>query len=127
MSSIGIRRRTGLLMLIEKALHNLRSALGQLAWSLAGTSADQRTEFPIFIDRAKFGAGVSRLLPSLLKTWLPDGVRRGSEWVARNPRRSDRHPGSFSINLPTGRWADFATGDVGGDPISLAAGIQLCA
>src|SRR6476646_7078109 len=60
-------------------------------------------------------------LPSRLKTWLPDGVRRGDEWVARNPRRSDRHPGSFSINLRTGRWADFATGDAGGDPVSLGA------
>ena len=70
-------------------------------------------------------AGINRAalirLPSLLKTWLPDGARRGSEWVARNPRRTDRHPGSFSISLRTGRWADFATGDAGGDPISLAA------
>ena len=41
--------------------------------------------------------------------------------MARNPRRSDTNPGSFSINLQTGRWADFATGDKGGDPISLAA------
>lgn len=70
-------------------------------------------------------AGVNRAaldhLPALLRMWLPDGVRRRGEWVARNPRRSDRHPGSFSINLRTGRWADFATGDAGGDPISLAA------
>jgi hypothetical protein len=70
-------------------------------------------------------AGINRAalahLPLLLKTWLPDGVRRGGEWVARNPTRSDRHHGSFSINLRTGRWADFATGDKGGDPISLAA------
>jgi hypothetical protein len=80
---------------------------------------------PRRIDRLCDFGGVNRAalihLPSLLKTWLPDGVRRGSEWVARNPRRSDRNPGSFSINLRTGRWADFATGDAGGDPISLAA------
>jgi len=25
------------------------------------------------------------------------------------------------VNLLTGRWADFATGDKGGDPISLLA------
>ena len=31
------------------------------------------------------------------------------------------HPGSFSVNLETGRWADFSTGDRGGDPVSLAA------
>jgi len=33
----------------------------------------------------------------------------------------DRNPGSFSVNLRTGKWADFATGDAGGDPVSLAA------
>jgi len=53
--------------------------------------------------------------------WLPDGKREGQEWVARNPKRSDRHLGSFKINLMTGQWADFATGDKGGDVISLAA------
>lgn len=39
-----------------------------------------------------------------------------------NPRRADRRPGSFRINLRSGRWADFALGGVaGGDLISLAA------
>lgn len=60
-------------------------------------------------------------LPALLERWLPDGRRRGNEWVARNPRRADRRPGSFKVNLLTGRWADFATGDAGGDVIALAA------
>nr|WP_243444148.1 hypothetical protein [Acetobacter persici] len=53
---------------------------------------------------------------------LPDGRRLGHEWVCRNPRRGDRKPGSFSVNLNTGRWADFAEADArGGDVISLAA------
>jgi hypothetical protein len=60
-------------------------------------------------------------LPELCARWLPDGRRRGREYVARNPRRLDRRAGSFSINLQTGRWADFAVGARGGDPISLAA------
>ena len=60
-------------------------------------------------------------LPALLRRWLPDGRREGSEWVVRNPRRNDRRPGSFKVNMRTGRWADFATGDAGGDLISLAA------
>ncbi|GEO16003.1 hypothetical protein [Microvirga aerophila] len=60
-------------------------------------------------------------LPTLLKRWLPDGHREGSEWVALNPRRKDHARGSFKINLKTGRWADFATGDRGGDAISLLA------
>ncbi|SFH52556.1 hypothetical protein SAMN04488020_12011 [Palleronia marisminoris] len=60
-------------------------------------------------------------LPSLLTAWLPDGRRVGDEWTARNPTRADRRPGSFKINIQTGRWADFATGDKGGDPVSLYA------
>lgn len=62
-----------------------------------------------------------RDLPSLLACWLPDGRRSGREWVARNPRRNDRHPGSFKINMITGAWADFAIGARGGDPVSLCA------
>src|SRR3712207_8343023 len=54
-------------------------------------------------------------LPALLARWLPDGRREGNEYVARNPRRHDHHPGSFKINLTRGAWADFATGDRGGD------------
>ena len=38
-----------------------------------------------------------------------------------NPTRNDRHPGSFKVNLRSGVWSDFATGDAGGDPISLFA------
>jgi hypothetical protein len=62
-----------------------------------------------------------RELPVLLNRWLPGGRLIGCEYVVRNPRRADRSIGSFKINLRTGRWADFATGDRGGDPVSLAA------
>jgi hypothetical protein len=44
--------------------------------------------------------------------------------VARNPTRADRRAGSFKVNTVTGRWADFATGDAGGDPVSLYAYIN---
>lgn len=57
----------------------------------------------------------------LLAQWLPHGRKRGSEWVAINPTRDDKREGSFSVNLRTGRWADFAVGDRGGDLISLLA------
>ena len=60
-------------------------------------------------------------LPALCARWLPDGRRIGREWIARNPHRDDRRAGSFSVNLSSGRWGDFATGDRGGDPVSLAA------
>jgi hypothetical protein len=50
------------------------------------------------------------------------GRREGHEWVALNPKRNDRTLGSFKINLKTSRWAEnVATGDRGGDPVSLAA------
>lgn len=58
---------------------------------------------------------------TIVARWIPGGRREGGEWVARNPRRSDRKPGSFKINLRNGRWGDFSTGDTGGDLISLAA------
>lgn len=61
---------------------------------------------------------------SLVAQWLPHGQRRGHEWVSTNPLRADSKPGSFSINLDTGAWADFATGDKGGDLISLYAYLQ---
>ena len=55
--------------------------------------------------------------PAVLARLLPGGKRVGAEIVALNPRRADRHLGSFKINRYNGKWADFATGDKGGDPI----------
>jgi DNA primase len=73
------------------------------------------------LDFAAINSAALAALPSLLQRWLPEGKVEGGEYSARNPRRADRNPGSFKINLHTGRWADFATGDGGGDVISLAA------
>lgn len=73
------------------------------------------------MDFAAVNAVARRELPRLLARWLPDGQLQGHEWTARNPRRADRHAGSFRVNVRTGRWADFATTDRGGDPVSLAA------
>jgi hypothetical protein len=58
---------------------------------------------------------------AILPRWLPDGRCECHEWTARNPRRSDKSRGSFRVNVQTGKWGDFATGDGGGDLISLAA------
>ena len=63
---------------------------------------------------------------SQVRSWLSDGKRNGNEWLARNPTRADGKPGSFSVNLQTGRWADFATGDKGGDLVSLLAYLKGC-
>jgi putative DNA primase/helicase len=51
----------------------------------------------------------------------PGGRIVGAEYKALNPRRNDQAIGSFSINLNTGFWADFATGDKGGDLVSYVA------
>jgi hypothetical protein len=57
----------------------------------------------------------------IVRRWLPDGQREGAEWVAINPTRADGRRGSFKVSLKTGRWADFATGESGGDLVALAA------
>jgi len=62
----------------------------------------------------------------LLRHWLPDGRLKGPEWESRNPTREDRSLGSFKCNVHSGKWADFATGDKGGDIISLAAYLFSC-
>jgi putative DNA primase/helicase len=58
---------------------------------------------------------------SLLPSLIPGGTFRGCEFVARNPTRADRNPGSFSVNYKTGIWRDFASEDGGSDLISLVA------
>jgi hypothetical protein len=57
----------------------------------------------------------------LVRRWLPDGRREGSEWISINPTRVDGRKGSFKVNINTGRWSDFATGDTGGDLVALGA------
>jgi hypothetical protein len=74
------------------------------------------------IDFATINRAALSVAETLLRRWLPDGERHGDEWVARNPKRGDRSAGSFSVNLETGKWADFAVaGARGGDLVSLAA------
>lgn len=72
-----------------------------------------------------FEAFAASLLPDAerhVSAWLPGGKRRGREYVIGNLRGD---PGdSLCINLETGRWADFAAGDKGGDLLSLYAAIR---
>ena len=57
----------------------------------------------------------------VLAHWLPNGKRvdGGKEYTAPNPTRTDKRAGSLKVNLSKGTWADFATGDKGGDLIDL--------
>ena len=63
------------------------------------------------VDFDRVNRAAIHRLTEILERWLPDGRVEGREYVARNPTRADRRPGSFKVNLDTGRWADFATGD----------------
>jgi hypothetical protein len=72
-------------------------------------------------DFDRINAAALVAFPAVLHRLLPGAKTIGREIVALNPRRADRRLGSFRINLHSGRWADFATGDKGGDPVSLVA------
>lgn len=61
---------------------------------------------------------------ALLWRILPYAKRKGREYLALNPTRHDQRLGSFRINANTFKWADFATGDTGGDIISLWAYVR---
>lgn len=59
---------------------------------------------------------------SICSEWFPAGKRRGREFVVGNLAGE---PGkSLSINLSTGRWLDFASGERGGDLVSLYAAMH---
>lgn len=73
------------------------------------------------VDFASINAAALAALPAILGRLLPRGKKVGRDLVALNPRRADRNLGSFRINRFNCKWADFATGDKGGDPISLIA------
>jgi putative DNA primase/helicase len=71
---------------------------------------------------AAINRGALPHLAALCARWLSGGRRIGAEWVCGSLHGE---PGaSCKVNLRTGRWADFATGDRGGDPVSLAAAVH---
>ena len=67
------------------------------------------------INRAALAGSVYPQALAARRAWPWPGVH------GPQPQRNDRRPGSFKVNLRSGKWSDFATGDKGGDPISLAA------
>lgn len=54
--------------------------------------------------------------------WLPGGKRRRHEWVCGSLQGGEGE--STSVNLNTGKWADFAADQQGGDLLSLYAAIH---
>lgn len=74
------------------------------------------------VDFAVVAAAALARVEELLPRWLPNGKRRGHEWVCGS---LDGDPGdSCSTNLTTGKGADFATGQAWGDLVSLYAQIN---
>lgn len=76
------------------------------------------------INFASLNRAALPALPAILRRLLPDGKTIVGEYVAKNPTRTDRRAGSFKISLRSGRWSDFATGDAGGDVVSLVAYLE---
>jgi putative DNA primase/helicase len=73
----------------------------------------------------QFADLAAALLPDaeqLLAKWLPGGKREGHEYKCANLQGGAG--GSTSINVTNGRWSDFATGEKGGDLVSLYAAIH---
>lgn len=74
------------------------------------------------IDFPTIAAAALAAADTLIPQWLPSGRRNGHEWLC-----GDLHGNageSTSINLRTGKWADFAGDLKGGDFISLYAAIH---
>jgi putative DNA primase/helicase len=63
-------------------------------------------------------------IDTLLSRWLPGGNVQSGEYKVRNPLRADDKVGSFSINMRSGKWGDFATNDAGLDLIGLYAYLE---
>jgi hypothetical protein len=76
------------------------------------------------LDFAAVNSAALARLPEVLARLLPGGRAVGPEWHAGSLRGD---PGdSLRVRMRgerAGRWADFATGEKGGDPVSLAAAV----
>jgi putative DNA primase/helicase len=70
------------------------------------------------IDFGEVRTAARNNIDEILRELLPDGKKKGNEWVALNPTRNDKSPGSFRVNTETGVWYDHATTE-GGDLIRL--------
>jgi uncharacterized protein (DUF927 family) len=61
---------------------------------------------------------------SYIQQLLPGGKVQNNEYIVKNPTRNDNKAGSFCINITTGKWSDFATGDAGNDLIGLTTYVK---
>lgn len=76
-------------------------------------------------DPIDFGRLAQALLDraeSFVSSWLSGGKRVGHEWECSS--LGGGRGSSCKVNLNTGRWADFASDEKGGDLVSLYAAVQ---
>lgn len=74
------------------------------------------------IKFADLAAALLSRSEQLLPAWLTGGKRNGHEWVCGS--LAGEEGSSLSINIHSGMWSDFATGEKGGDLVSLYAAIH---
>lgn len=74
------------------------------------------------IDFVRLAAELLDRIDQLVPQWLPGGHRTGPEYECAD--LAGGQGTSCKVNMHTGRWADFATDDAGGDLISLYAAIH---
>lgn len=89
---------------------------------IAAVERIARSEAPP--DFAAINAAALARLPDVQARLLPGGRALGAEWHAGS-RRGEAGD-SLRVRLRgerAGAWCDFATGDKGGDPVSLAAAV----
>jgi hypothetical protein len=61
-----------------------------------------------YVDFKAVGSAALGALDVMVPRILLGGYRKGRERIVPNPTRNNATPGSFSINLQTGIWAEFA-------------------
>jgi predicted P-loop ATPase len=74
------------------------------------------------IDFASLAARLLQQSRSLLPAWFPAGKMNGHEFEVGDLAGSEGK--SLKINVNTGAWSDFSSGDAGGDLISLYAAMH---
>jgi hypothetical protein len=79
------------------------------------------------LDFAEVDRQAAGRIAAVAEFLFPGGKLRRGEYVATNHVRGDRNAGSFSVNVATGEWNDFADATArGGDVVSLWAYARGC-
>ncbi len=76
------------------------------------------------IDIKEIASEALSQVESILNVYLPGGKQSGREYKCAD--LSGGNGDSCCVNSSTGKWADFATGEKGGDLVSLVAAIKGC-